>query len=73
MKDALETGFKTVQEIKKFELARSSAEREKVMKGGGGVYSYWSKLFEEFQFFTKYKHFIVLIAQSSSKCDHLEW
>lgn len=33
----------------------------------------WDKLFESPSFFTKYKHFIVLLASSASADDQLEW
>lgn len=33
----------------------------------------WEKLFEAPCFFTKYKHFIVLLASASSPEDQLEW
>lgn len=33
----------------------------------------WDKLFESPSFFTKYKHFIVLLASASTADDHLEW
>ncbi|CAG9855952.1 unnamed protein product [Phyllotreta striolata] len=33
----------------------------------------WDKLFERPPFFTKYKHFIVLLAMAENADDHLEW
>ncbi|CAO1396452.1 unnamed protein product [Diamesa hyperborea] len=33
----------------------------------------WDKLFEEPNFFLKYRHFIVLLVSSDSSDDHLEW
>ncbi|KAL0274245.1 UNVERIFIED_CONTAM: hypothetical protein PYX00_006716 [Menopon gallinae] len=33
----------------------------------------WEKLFEPSQFFTKYRHYIVLLSSSSSPEDQLEW
>lgn len=33
----------------------------------------WDKLFDPPPFFTKYKHFIILIVTSSSAKEHLEW
>lgn len=33
----------------------------------------WDKLFEPPNFFSKYKHYIVLLARSSSAEDQLEW
>lgn len=33
----------------------------------------WDKLFESPCFFTKYRHFIVLLASASSSDDQLEW
>ena len=79
MKDFLAEGFKTVQEIKKAELARTEEEKQRRAKGMAGashvqpIDSAWSKLFEPFYIYNKYKHFIVLFAQSSCLADHLEW
>jgi len=42
---------------------------EEIMMGKAS----WDKLFEPPNFFTKYKHFIVLIASSSGADDQLEW
>lgn len=33
----------------------------------------WDKLFESPSFFTKYKHFIVLLVSAATAEDHLEW
>lgn len=33
----------------------------------------WDKLFESPSFFTKYKHFIVLLVSAATPEDHLEW
>lgn len=33
----------------------------------------WDKLFEPPNFFSKYKHYIVLLARSSTAEDQLEW
>nr|XP_023019699.1 poly(A) polymerase type 3-like [Leptinotarsa decemlineata] len=35
--------------------------------------SSWDKLFEQPAFFTKYKHFIVLLVMAENAKDHLEW
>ncbi|XP_074036270.1 poly(A) polymerase type 3-like [Leptinotarsa decemlineata] len=35
--------------------------------------SKWDKLFEQPAFFTKYKHFIVLLVKAGNARDHLEW
>ncbi|XP_074036266.1 poly(A) polymerase gamma-like isoform X2 [Leptinotarsa decemlineata] len=35
--------------------------------------SKWDKLFEKPAFFTKYKHFIVLLVKAGNARDHLEW
>lgn len=33
----------------------------------------WDRLFEQPQFFMKYRHFIVLLVSSKNADDHLEW
>ncbi|XP_075241404.1 poly(A) polymerase beta-like isoform X2 [Convolutriloba macropyga] len=73
MKDFLAEGFKTVQEIKRAEVARSDEDKARVRQANGNVESFWSKLFEPFYIYNKYKHFIVLRAQSPTRADHLEW
>ncbi|XP_042903419.1 poly(A) polymerase type 3 isoform X2 [Parasteatoda tepidariorum] len=42
---------------------------DEIMTGKAG----WAKLFEPSNFFSQYKHFIVLVASALSKKDHLEW
>ncbi|CRK92974.1 CLUMA_CG006485, isoform A [Clunio marinus] len=42
---------------------------DEIMLGNAG----WDKLFQTPQFFTKYRHFIVLLVSSTSADDHLEW
>lgn len=42
---------------------------DEIMMGKTG----WDKLFEPPNFFTKYRHFIVLLVSSSTADDHLEW
>lgn len=33
----------------------------------------WSKLFEEVNFFSRYKHFIILLCMTDNEQDHLEF
>ena len=33
----------------------------------------WSRLFEPINFFSRYRHFIVLICSANTKEDHLAW
>ena len=75
IKRAIEEGWETIQEIKSLELTRTAEELGNAKQAGVAFDSHWSKLFEEdMRFFTKCKHFIVIIATSSGLCSkHRSW
>lgn len=51
------------------EFKHGLAVTEEIMLGK----AHWDKLFEQPAFFTKYKHFIVLLVIANNADDHLEW